>query len=110
MKVAAYQAPLLIAGSMCALDLIREQVAWCEAENVSVLCCPEAILGGLAYYGDNPSAFAVRIDTGQLASVLTPLASSRVTCIVGFTELACYGEFYNAVVVFHRGQVQGVYR
>lgn len=110
MKVAAYQVPLLMEGSTCALDLIREQVAWCEAENVSVLCCPEAILGGLADYSDNPSAFAVRIDNGQLASVLTPLASTRVTCIVGFTELACDGTLYNAAAVFHRGQVEGVYR
>ena len=47
MKVAAYEAPLLAAGSMDALDLMQERVAWCEAERVSILCCPEAILGGL---------------------------------------------------------------
>ena len=48
MRVAAYQAPLLPAGSMEALALIRKRVEWCEAEGVSILCCPEAILGGLA--------------------------------------------------------------
>ena len=47
-KVAAYQAPLLAAGSMGALDLIRARVRACEAEEVEILCCPEAILGGLA--------------------------------------------------------------
>jgi hypothetical protein len=48
MKVAAYQAPLLATGSLEAIDLIEERVAWCESEGVSILCCPEAILGGLA--------------------------------------------------------------
>jgi len=110
MKVAAYQAPMVLEGSMCALDLIREQVAWCEAEKISILCCPEAILGGLADYSDRSSAFAIGADKGQLAAVLTPLASDRVTCIVGFTELGCDGSFYNAAAVFHSGQVQGVYR
>jgi hypothetical protein len=55
MKVAAYQAPLLAEGSMYALDLIQERVAWCEAERIAVLCCPEAILGGLADYSENPA-------------------------------------------------------
>ena len=48
MKVAAYQAPLLPAGSMEALGLIRDRVKWCETEGVDILCCPEAVLGGLA--------------------------------------------------------------
>ncbi len=48
MKVAAYQAPLLPAGSMEALPLIRARVAECERRGVEILCCPEAILGGLA--------------------------------------------------------------
>jgi predicted amidohydrolase len=110
MKVAAYQSPLLPGGSMRALDLIREQVALCEEEGIPILCCPEAILGGLADFSDNPAPFAIRTDNRQLASVLTPLASDRVTCIVGFTELGCDGALYNAAAVFHRGRVQGVYR
>ena len=54
MKVAAYQAPLLVAGSLEAIDLIKERIAWCESEGVSILCCPEAILGGLADYAEDP--------------------------------------------------------
>jgi len=95
---------------MCALDLIREQVAWCDEEGVSILCCPEAILGGLADFSDDPAPFAIRTGNGQLASVLAPLASDRVTCIVGFTELGCDGALYNAAAVFHRGRVGAVYR
>jgi hypothetical protein len=49
-KVAAYQAPLLPSGSMGAVDLIRQRIAWCEVEGVEILCCPEAVLGGLADY------------------------------------------------------------
>lgn len=110
MKVAAYQSPLLPEGSMHALNLIREQVARCEEEGIRILCCPEAILGGLADFSDNPAALAIRTDNGQLASVLMPLASDRVTCIVGFTELGCNGALYNAAGVFYRGRVEGVYR
>jgi 5-aminopentanamidase len=110
MKVAAYEAPLLAAGSMDALDLMQERVAWCEAEGVSILCCPEAILGGLADYSENPARLAIRTDNAQLDSVLAPLASNTVTSIVGFTELASNGEIFNAAAVFHRGRVAGVYR
>ena len=88
MKVAAYQAPLLAAGSLQAIDLVAERVAWCESEGVSILCCPEAILGGLADYAEYPARFAMRTDDGELAKVLAPLTSDSVTSIVGFTELA----------------------
>ena len=92
--VAAYQAPLLPAGSPQAIEFIREQVRRCESEGVSILCCPEAILGGLADYSENPSKFAIRTDNGQLDEVLMPLASDTVTSIVGFTELADDNQLY----------------
>jgi 5-aminopentanamidase len=109
MKVAAYQAPLLTAGSAEVIDLIQERVVWCESERVSILCCPEAILGGLADYSENPARFAIRTDGGHLSKVLAPLASDTVTSIVGFTELAD-GQLYNAAAVFHQGRVAGLYR
>ena len=110
MRVAAYQCPLPAAGSMDALGLIRARVEWCEAEGVSILCCPEAILGGLADYAERPTEFAIAADAGRLDSVLAPLASDTVTTIVGFTELADGGRLYNSAAVFHRGSVAGVYR
>ena len=110
MKVAAYQAPLLSAGSREAIELIREQVARCELEAVSILCCPEAILGGLADYSANPYEFAIRTDDGQLDQILAPLASDTVASIVGFTELADDDRLFNAAAVFYRGRVSGLYR
>jgi len=110
MKVAAYQAPLLAAGSLDAIDLIQERVAWCESEGVSILCCPEAVLGGLSDYPENHARFAIRTDDGQLAEALAPLASFTVTSIVGFTEIADDDKLYNAAAVFHKGQVAGIYR
>ena len=73
---------------MAAIELIREQVRFCESESVSILCCPEAILGGLADYASQPIDFAIDVERGQLAAVLAPLASNVVTSIVGFTEVA----------------------
>jgi predicted amidohydrolase len=108
MKVAAYQAPLLPAGSMDALELIRARVKWCEEEGVVVLCCPEAVLGGLADYSAHPMQFA--IGAGRLAAVLAPLASDTVTTIIGFTELADGDRLYNSAAILHRGAVAGVYR
>src|SRR5215831_12919713 len=110
MKVAAYQAPLLPAGSPEAIEFIREQVLRCESEGISILCCPEAILGGLADYSENPLKFALRTDAGQLDDALAPLVSNTVTSIVGFTELADDDRLYNAAAVFHQGRVSGLYR
>ena len=95
MKVAAFQAPLLAEGSMGAIELIQQRVRECEADGVSVLCCPEAILGGLADFSDNPVPFAIRTGDGQLASLLTPLASDTVTSIVGFTEVSGSGALWS---------------
>ena len=110
MKVAAYQAPLLSAGSMEAIGLIRTRVEWCEAEGVSILCCPEAVLGGLADYSAHPARFMIAADDGQLDSALAPLANDTVTTIVGFTELADGDRLYNSAAVFQRGSVVGLYR
>jgi predicted amidohydrolase len=108
MKVAAYQAPLLADGSTDALGLIRQQVERCEAAGVELLCCPEAVLGGLADYSAQPAAMALHCD--ELNDVLAPLASDTVTTIVGFTETDRVGRLYNSAAVFHRGSVAGVYR
>jgi predicted amidohydrolase len=108
MKVAAYQAPLLPIGSMEALGLIEEKVRECEVAGISILCCPEAILGGLADYAEDPFALAIPAD--RLDKVLAPLASDTVATIVGFTELGDDGKLYNSAAVFHRGAVLGIYR
>ena len=75
MKVAAYQAPLLPAGSMEALPLIRARVAECERRGVEILCCPEAILGGLADFAPEPRSLAIDVEGGELQKILEPLAS-----------------------------------
>ena len=82
MRVAAYQAPLLPGGSMEALQLIRDRVKWCETEGVDILCCPEAVLGGLADDAQCPVEFAINVESGQLETLLAPLASKSVTAIV----------------------------
>src|SRR5215469_4917060 len=95
---------------MVALDLIRERVRTCEAEGVAILCCPEAILGGLADQSEDPVRFAISVRTGQLDAILAPLASDVTTTIVGFTELGEDGHLYNSAAVFHRGTVAGASR
>lgn len=111
MKVAAYQAPLVACGSMIeALSLIRKQVEWCESAAVEILCCPEGILGGLADYATDPSAIAIDVKDGRLNAILAPLASDKVTTILGFTEIDRRGLLYNAAAVFQKGSVVGLYR
>lgn len=110
MKVAAYQAPLLESGSMEAIELIRAQLETCEAEGVELLCCPEGILGGLADYADDPLRFALDVESGELETVLSPLASERVSLIIGFTESTEDGALFNSTAILHRGEVIGVYR
>ncbi len=110
MKVAAYQAPLIASGSFESLSLIRRQIERCEAECVEILCCPEAIIGGLADYADDPYECSIHVTSGQLNDVLKPLASDTVTSIIGFTERGDDGQLFNAAAVYHKGSVLGVYR
>jgi predicted amidohydrolase len=109
-RVAAYQAPLLPSGSREAVDLIRTRVEWCESHGVVILCCPEAILGGLADNAADPGTFAIDTSGDQLARALAPLASDTVTTIVGFTEVTGTGRLHNTAAVFHKGSVIGLYR
>jgi predicted amidohydrolase len=107
MNVAAYQCPLLGSASMRAVDLIYDRVRWSEANGVEIVCCPEAVLGGLADYAEDPAAIALSVE--QLGVLLKPLASQTVTTILGFTEIAG-GLLYNSAAVFHQGMVTGTYR
>jgi len=109
-KVAAYQAPLLPSGSFEALDLIRRRVKWCELEGVTILCCPEAILGGLADHATDPALFALDAQGDQLSRMLAPLASDTVTTIVGFTEVTGAETLHNTAAVYHKGSIVGLYR
>jgi len=110
MRVAGYQAPLLPSGSVEAIGLIAEQVKVCEAAGVEILCCPEAVIGGLADDSDDPDHFAIDVESGQLRTLLSPLASDSVTTIVGFTEAGADGRWFNSAAVFSRNKVVGVYR
>ncbi len=110
MKVAAYQAPLAACGSLEILGLIRAQVRRCEADGVEILCCPEAVLGGLADYSPRPHEIAIDVESGQLAEILAPLASDTVTTIVGFTEVDGHGRLFNSAAVYSEGSVLGIYR
>src|SRR5688572_12122688 len=86
MKIAAYQVPLDATSSMDVVRLLYERVKWCESEGVEMLCCPEGVLGGLADYAAQPTDIAINVKRGGLGMALAPLASDRVTTIMGFSE------------------------
>jgi predicted amidohydrolase len=107
--VAAYQAPLLPFGSMNeAWRLVEEQVSRCEAAGVRLLCCPEAILGGLASPSDGDDLAAVGVTLDELAQRVSRL-SSGVVVVLGFTERADHG-YYNSAAIVRRGRILGVQR
>lgn len=110
MKVAAYQGPYLPFGSMDAVELIREQLTLCEGTGVDLLCCPEAILGGLAHEADGQSPHDVAVSVKELRRLLAPLRASPVATVVGFTELAEDGQLYSFAALLVDGAVQLVYR
>jgi predicted amidohydrolase len=93
-----------------ALESLRHRVRECERAGVTLLCCPEGTLGGLADYSDAPETIALRIDGDSLAQRLGPLMSESVTVIVGFTEHDHMGRYYNSAAVYSQGRVQGIYR
>lgn len=109
-KVAAYQGPYLPFGSMDAVELIREQLTQCEHTDVDLMCCPEAILGGLAHEADGQSPHDVAVSVKELRRLVAPLTSSPVATVVGFTERADDGQLYNSAAFLADGAVQVVYR
>jgi predicted amidohydrolase len=108
MKVAALQAPLASVAANDALALIQRSVDQCEAEGVAILCCPEAVLGGLADYAPDP--FQIAVTTAEILARLAAVADANLTTIVGFTELACDGRLYNSAAVLGHGNLAGAYR
>lgn len=111
MKIAAYQGPLEATYSPDRIiSHIREQIHWCESHGVEILCCPEAVIGGLADYADQIIDFAIDVEAGQLRRLLTPLSSEKVSTILGFTEIDKAGQLYNSAAIFHKGSVLGIYR
>lgn len=108
MKVAAFQAPLAGTTAGDALALIGHRIDQCEAEGVGILCCPEAVAGGLA--DDVPDPFETAVPTSGILKFLGPVVGARLTVIVGFTELSSDGGLYNSAAVVGRGTLVGVYR
>lgn len=71
MKIAAWQMPI---GASEALAALSVQLRRCEKAGVSVLCCPEAAVGGLADYSHDPDAAA--IETADVDATFAPIASA----------------------------------
>jgi predicted amidohydrolase len=94
---------------MEAIDRIRHRVRWCESEGVDILCCPEAVLGGLADDAESPLDLAIGVGP-ELDALLAPVTSRAVALIVGFTERGKDDRLYNSAAVLQAGGVVGVYR
>lgn len=107
-KIAAYQSSIPTDGRAAAVEGIRKRIDECEREGVSVLCCPEAIIGGLADQAERPFDIAIDVGRGQLDEIVV-LYSSTVTTIVGFSEVD-NRILYNSAAVIHRGKLVGIYR
>jgi predicted amidohydrolase len=77
-----------------------------------VLCCPEAVIGGLAHESDGelPADVALNVEDGELVDVLAPLMTTTVTLVVGFTERAPSGDLYSSAAVIVDGDLALVYR
>lgn len=111
-RVAAFQAPYLPFGSFEAVDLIKAQLDACEAAGVAVLCCPEAVIGGLAHEsgGQSPAQVALGVHDGELTDVLAPLMETEIIVIGGFTERDAAGRLFNSAAVIAGGGLVAVYR
>ena len=108
LRVAAWQMPIGATAAGEVLPALREQIRRCERADVSVLCCPEAAVGGLADDAPEPARIAIAAD--HVDATFAAIASGRVTTIVGFTELHDDGRLYNAAAVVRRGAATGIYR
>lgn len=76
------QAPLIDASVAEIVDLIRARVGQCASEGVTILCCPEAILGGLAEHVGEPTKVALTIRRRSRSDgSLRATAEVRATCL-----------------------------
>lgn len=64
----------------------------------------------MADYADDPQEIAINAEDGELETVLSPLASTSVALLVGFTERGESSKLYNSAVVYSDGNVIGIYR
>jgi hypothetical protein len=87
MRVAAYQAPLLLAGCKDAIELICMQIRRCEIERIRILCCTEAILGGLVDNHPEPSRFAIAIHTKMLKNSAQTVLFIKICFFAGMVKL-----------------------
>ena len=110
MRVAAYQAPYLPFGSWDAVDLIGSQLIACESAGVELLCCPEAIIGGLAHESAGQSPRDVALTVDELRRLVAPLASSPVASVIGFTERGSDDAVHSSAALLADGDVRTVYR
>ena len=83
MKVVAHHVPLSATSSFDVLSMLQEQVRWCEARGVEILCCPEAVLCSLADYANASRDVAIGVAGGQLQRLLAPLTSDTVATLWG---------------------------
>jgi len=97
---------------MDAIDHIAQQLTHCQVDGVDVLCCPEAIIGGLAHEsdGESPVDVALEVANGELAERLAPLMSTSVALIVGFTEKDEAGHIFGSAAVIADGHLAGIHR
>lgn len=108
-RVATYQVPIFPSGSTEAIACIRARAKQCEAHDVRFLCCPEAIVGGLADNAENPESFAIDVQAGELDPILSAFDSAALTTIFGFSERAG-DDLFNSVAVARQGSFIGIYR
>lgn len=91
------------------MAVIQAQVLRCESLGVSVLCCPEAFLGGLADHGRDPLNSALQVSRGDLDPIAVAVGVEGLTTILGFSELDD-GRLFNSAAVCRQGRVVGTYR
>jgi predicted amidohydrolase len=97
---------------MDVIGRVLQRITECEAQNVEILCCPEAVIGGLAHEsnGQVPGNVALRMDDGEFADVVAPLLDTAVTVIIGFTERDQDERLFSSAAVLDNGRVSAVYR
>ena len=108
MRVAAFQGPYLPFGSGDVVELIEGQLEQCEREDIDLLCCPEALLGGLPYELDGQSPSDVAVSVKELHPHLAPVMSSPVASVVGFNERGDTGSLYSSAVFLADGAIRAV--
>ncbi|MFZ6654616.1 carbon-nitrogen hydrolase family protein [Undibacterium sp. TJN19] len=108
LRIAAFQRKPLFDKLPATLARLAHDLRWCDEHGVDVAVFPECYLQGYSSDSKTLARRAISLDDACMMQLLSALATTRVTCLLGLVERRSE-LLYNSVAVIRQGEILGVY-